>query len=143
MINFELINDLTILILAVIIHEIGHILGFLYYKTKFPPIKLTWWGIQIGTEKFVEKYTPRQMFIISGAGPIFGLCFLFVVPGITNNLILVYLLICFIDFFNMYGTYNLDKKFYDVIIGDLETVNKKWVIKERLWKLNGLMHKAA
>lgn len=94
--NFILLGEyFLIFLIVVIVHELGHYVGFRLFGHK-PKIRFTWFGIVIG-ENCVMKLTPIQLYAVSFFGIIAG------VPIVMfdNILLLAYLISCSIDITNM------------------------------------------
>ena len=106
----ELIYWLLVMIGTIIIHELGHYIGFRIFKMK-PKFKITWIGISCGA-KIYHRLKPLQFFVVLWMGILSGYFFLMVFdPHI--NLLFFYLLISSIDIYNIMWIMSLKKESID------------------------------
>lgn len=85
------------LLLSIPIHELGHYIGYRICKQK-PNIKLKWFGIIIGSNVY-DKLNVREALLVNYYGIFFGFLFLYFL--VSNNILLIYLLLCCIDIVNI------------------------------------------
>lgn len=112
---------IMVFLISIIIHEIGHIIGYLLFRKKFPPIHFRWWGVKIGDKKFIKPYTLKQMAIIAFMGIYSGLLYLIII-NVKVEILLIYLLISFLDF-NIIFSWATNKEFSNSLIGNLKTID--------------------
>jgi len=114
--------EYLILIPMIIIHELGHYLGFKIFNFN-PVIKFTWWGISIGENCF-HKLKPLHGFIVAYMGIVFGLLPLLFFNGI-QNVIIVYMFMCIIDFVTIIGIMNIEKKHINLTLWEINLIELK------------------
>ncbi len=97
-------TDLILFVIAVIVHEIGHYIGFLYFGSK-PTVKFMWWGISVGENVYLEL-KPIQFYIVL----IIGIGAGWFVISYANLLgISAYILTSSANILNIIGIFNLSK----------------------------------
>jgi len=70
-----MIKEILIFGLAIIVHEIGHYVGYRIFDFR-PDIKIKWWGISIG-ENVWHQCKPIPAVVISSMGIYYGLFVMF------------------------------------------------------------------
>lgn len=108
--------DVVILIMAVIVHEIGHIISFYFTSKRFPLVSLKRWGIEVGGGEYLKKRTLNEVTLSAYIGILVGLIYL-IILGVDNNFYLIYFLMCFIDFSIILQYYQAEEKFRNVELG--------------------------
>jgi hypothetical protein len=103
-------NSIIILLIAILIHEIGHYLAYISFKFK-PSIKLKWYGILLGEDVY-RHLTPMKAYIVTAAGVLYGAVIIQYFNG-NITLWLIYLLACMMDIVNMIQLTNIPKKWKD------------------------------
>lgn len=93
----EVVYQLILFLIAVVIHEIGHITMFVYFTKKFPPIKFSIFGsIFLGSEEYSQNMTLRQYATTAIVGVVYGLIYLTITNAYIST-INVYLLTSLYD----------------------------------------------
>lgn len=121
--GFELIPimyNISAIILAILIHEIGHYVTFRFYGIK-PKVVFKWYGIAIEPNK-LDSYemTGKELYITSAMGIITGHLVLLLL-GSSSEFFLAYWVGCIADLFNIYqlmaiaGMKNLNLTIYGII----------------------------
>lgn len=96
-----------IFISLVIIHELGHIIMYIFYLKKFPSITFSKFGILYVGAKGSKEMTLRQHSITSYTGILSGLVYLALIQYAIHvnmfDFILIYIVCCFVDICNIVG----------------------------------------
>jgi len=103
------------LVVALIVHELGHYAGFQGFGYK-PDIKFKWWRVSVG-ENISWMCSLKEMIIILLVGINAGLAVLILV-GVSSKIILLYLLFSANDMtilFEFFGTKNLNQSVLDLV----------------------------
>jgi len=120
-------NEWILLIPAILIHELGHYVGFRMFGYK-PKIQIKWYGILIGENCFF-KLNPLQAYLVSIMGIISGLIILWS----FSELVYIYLIMSSIDIVNILSILSFPRERYKLTmleniklnISDLESKLKK------------------
>jgi len=106
----ELLYYLLTFVLLVVIHELGHMImaKALGYRTR---LRFRWYAILVDIDD-MKRMTPRQSFLIANAGILSGGFFLVLIDA-SFELMLIYIIMCFIDFNIVYDAVRLDKRYRD------------------------------
>jgi len=127
---------LTVIFFAVVIlHELAHIIYYRWYAKKFPSFHITWFGLTVGKIEEYRILTMRQHASTALAGIVVGWWVLaalllipyrlVVSPQEQMSIMLIYLLMCSLDFFNLFNFWMIKKEERDTLIGDIKTINVK------------------
>jgi hypothetical protein len=126
---YKIIQDIIIFIIAVILHELGHIITHYYYQKKFHTILINrWCKITVGTKEQYGENTLRQQSIVAGIGIFVGLDYLLFV---TDDLALyfIYIMACFIDIYIIMSFYIAEKHLRDVKVKRIKNVIEPEVVQ--------------
>lgn len=131
MTEYTILEMIIIMVVAVIVHEVGHILGFLYYGHK-PKIGFNWYAITVYSDR-VEYLRLKQLRHVLLIGVIFGLPF--VIDNFT--LLICYLFVSSADIVNILGiNEELKKKgnvrVYKVTLIEAEEYKRKYDVKNTM-----------
>ncbi len=103
----EIIIDIFILLCALIVHEIGHLIGFWIFKYK-PNITMKWYGVIHVGENIWHLLKPREAYLVYVFGIVFGI----IIIMITNQELLpIYIIMCCIDISGIIEIIGMDKKY--------------------------------
>lgn len=99
MTDYSLWQQILIVTITIIVHELGHYLMMKKYNLS-PKIKFSWWGLYIKSDGLMAM-TPKQIMIISFSGILAGYVWLILMLGIDTYWIFVYFLMCIIDIMSL------------------------------------------
>jgi len=120
-------NNVLILLIAILVHEIGHYLAYISFKVK-PSIQLKWYGILLGED--VYRYlTPMKAYLVTAAGVLYG-AVIMQYFNVNLTLWLVYLLACMMDIVNMIQLTNIPKKWKDKSLLEISILQLEELKKE-------------
>ena len=83
-----LITLLGYFLLIVIVHELGHIIGFVIFRKK-PIIKIRWWGVSVSCKGYYHL-APVKIYLIAILGVLAPL------PFILDEIMMLYILVSFL-----------------------------------------------
>ena len=115
-------KEYIILLIAIIVHEFGHLLGYWIFGFK-PNIKLNWYGVLIG-QNIWHTLKPFEGYIISLAGITIGLIPLWLY-GVDKFIYAVYMVMCSIDIVNILGIMSIDKKYRKLSLLEINEIEIK------------------
>lgn len=115
----------------VIIHELGHILGY-YIFNIHPTIEMKWYGkVEIG-KKEMNKLKLSEFGFIAWFGIFTGALVIFVSPYSNDNLLwFVYILSCWFDINNIIEIITLPKEILNKKVPQVRMYQARQVIKQR------------
>ena len=119
----EWIQFIAVFAVTIVIHELGHIIGFMFYKKDLPPIRLRWFGIAVGSEEYSKTLTGAQYCIVSLLGVAAGLIYL-VYLDVPHSYFLVYIIISGADISQYVQIMSIGKRALNARLKDIETTIK-------------------
>jgi len=116
-----IIEMVIVFLVAIFVHEIGHIAVYKYYLKKFPPVRINKFGtILVGDTKAISQLTMKQYAIIAIVGILIGLIPIAIYHHM--DLYLIYFLCSIIDTSVIVQFFSMEKKFVDVKLGKIKMV---------------------
>lgn len=93
---------ISLIVIIIVAHELGHIVGYYYYLKKWPPITFKWGAILVGGYDYDKSIYLSQKMNVIGIGIITGF-----IPALwLSEMISGYFLVCALDLLLLYiGTW--------------------------------------
>ena len=123
----ELLFELVIFLVAVVLHEAGHIIQFYYLAKRFPTVKFTKWGlITVSTEEERGEYTLTNHAQVAFAGIYVGVIYIAIMQLLLHvnmfSIIMIYLVGCGFDVLIIFSYYS-NKDLRNIKLKYLKTVD--------------------
>jgi len=121
-------NNLIILIIAIIIHELGHYLCFISFNI-YPKISLKWWGIAMGESKDFKNLIPLQYYFLNISGILYGAVVLQYF-NVSYEIWLIYIIMSGVDISNIIGILQIDKSMKKLTLKEIQNIQARNILKE-------------
>jgi hypothetical protein len=111
---------IVVFVFAIILHELGHVIGYVILGRPFPQIRITkFCNFIVGKEKDIAEITMRQLCFIDYMGILTGLVYL-VFMGVENTFYLIYLFLSLSDISTILDFFHYPHIFRDVKLKYIE-----------------------
>lgn len=101
-------NDWLILVIAVVIHELGHYIFDWIYTKRRPTVKFNWFTISIVDDPSI--YTIKTKALNHLVGVLAGLIPILLF-NVGDNIFLLYIIVSGLDFASVYGLFKIQGKY--------------------------------
>lgn len=120
-------NDLLILLIAIVVHELGHYLSFLSFGIN-PRIALKWWGISIGEPKDFANMNILKYYFLNISGILWGAVVLQYFSA-SQELWLIYIIMSGIDINNIVQLFGIDKDLRKLTLKEVQIKQAERIIE--------------
>ena len=99
----QILGIVGIFYAAALIHEFGHLFAYHHYLKFWPPLRIRWWGFEVGSKDLDKELTMKQDYWIRVWGIMAGywamLIMLLFSPFLADLMeyMLMYAIMCFFD----------------------------------------------
>jgi hypothetical protein len=124
-------KQLIVFLIAIIVHEAGHVIAAWIYLNYPPKVKLYWWGITVSEKKDLWNLDVLEFIIVLMFGIFTGLCFILFSGYMNTQLLVLYLIASGIDIYQliwlMPGAFkkNMSKRYHKPMAEFILYTNRK------------------